>query len=168
MDKIKGRTWKFGDSISTTQIYPGRYLDLFDPKEIGAHAMEGVDPSFTKKVTSGDILVAGKNFGCGSSREQAIISLRAAGIQAIIAESFSRIFYRNSINQGIPPIIAKGFSKSLSEGDIVEINFETTTVINHTKNYKSVFTGFPPFIQNILEKGGLVQYIRSQLGVKNK
>jgi 3-isopropylmalate/(R)-2-methylmalate dehydratase small subunit len=165
VDQIQGKTWKFGDSISTTQIYPGRYLDLFDPKEIGAHAMEGVDPSFTKKVTSGDILVAGKNFGCGSSREQAIISIREAGIQAIIAESFSRIFYRNAINQGVPPIAIKDFSKSLSEGDMVEINFKTTTVTNLTQNYSSTFTGFPPFVQNILKVGGLVPYIRNKLGI---
>jgi 3-isopropylmalate/(R)-2-methylmalate dehydratase small subunit len=168
MDSIKGKTWKFGDSVSTTQIYPGRYLDLFDPKDIGAHAMEGIDPSFTQKVTHGDILVAGRNFGCGSSREQAIISLREAGIKAIIAESFSRIFYRNAINQGVPPIISTDFTRSHSEGDIVEIDFEKNTITNITKHYSSTFAGFPPFVQNILNMGGLVQYIKNKLGTSKK
>ena len=166
MDRINGKTWKFGDSVSTTQIYPGRYLDLFDPKEIASHAMEGVDPTFTQKVTQGDILVAGKNFGCGSSREQAIISLREVGIRAIIAESFSRIFYRNAINQGIPPIVSTDFSSKVTEGDIIEVDFPTKSLTNITKNNKSTFTGFPPFIQHILEIGGLVPYIRNQLGIK--
>ena len=166
MDRINGKTWKFGDSISTTQIFPGRYLDLFEPKEIASHAMEGIDPTFTKKVTHGDILVAGKNFGCGSSREQAIISLREVGIRAIIAESFSRIFYRNAINQGIPPIVSTDFSSEVTEGDIVEIDFKTKSLTNITKTSRSTFTGFPPFIQRILEIGGLVPYIRNQMGIK--
>jgi len=163
--KMIGKTWTFGDSISTTQIYPGQYLDLFEPIEIAKHAMEGVDPTFAKKVTPGDILVAGRNFGCGSSREQAVITLKQSGIQAIVAKSFARIFYRNAINQGVPPIISPQFPDRVKEGDQIEIDFEKKTLTNITRDYSTTFMGFPKFIHEILNVGGLVPFVRKRLGM---
>ena len=168
MKKIKGKVWKCGDSISTTEIYPGRYLELFEPKEIGKHAMEGIDPDFTKKVSKNDIILAGKNFGCGSSREQAVISIKEVGISVIIAKSFARIFYRNSINQGIPPIICEKIFEKTNEGDILEIDFENSIIHNTSNNVKVEFQELPEFILDIIEDGGLVPHIQKKIGFGKK
>ena len=163
MNKIKGKVWKFGDSISTTEIYPGRYLELFDPKEIGKHAMEGINPDFTKKVQKNDIILAGKNFGCGSSREQAIISIKEVGISVIIAKSFARIFYRNAINQGIPPIICEQIISKTNEGDVLEIDFENSIIHNVSNDAKAEFQKLPKFIMDIINDGGLVPHVQKKI-----
>ena len=119
---IKGRVWKFGDNVDTDAILPARYLIYTDPEELAKYAMTGIDEEFPKKVNKGDIIVAGRNFGCGSSREHAPIGLKALGISLVIAESFARIFYRNAINIGLPLMECKGISKKVDEGDILEVD----------------------------------------------
>lgn len=154
------RAWVFGDHVSTDDIIAGRYLVKHDPKELGAHAMENIDPDFSKKVKEGDVIVAGKNFGCGSSREQAPITLKAAGVSAVIAESFARIFYRNAINQGLPVLVCRGIGGEFKNGDEVRVDLRGGTVENLTSGKKFRFEPFPDFMMEILEAGGLVPYMR--------
>ncbi len=160
---VKGRVWKFGDDIDTDIIIPGRYLVLTDEQELAACAMEGCDPEFAKKVKPGDIMVGGRNFGCGSSREHAPIAIKGAGISAVVAESFARIFYRNSINIGLPLIEVKGISKHVSEGDELEINMEKGILKNLTTGEEFQIEGLPPFMVEILNKGGLIPYLKEKL-----
>lgn len=156
---MKGKVWKFGDDIDTDIIIPGRYLVITDPKTLAKHCMEGLDPDFYKKINKGDFIVAGKNFGCGSSREHAPIALQGAGVGAIISESFARIFYRNAINVGIPLLEAPGINEALKEGDKIEINMEKGIIISESgKKYK--FKKLPQFMLEILEKGGLIKYLK--------
>jgi 3-isopropylmalate/(R)-2-methylmalate dehydratase small subunit len=162
-DTVKGRVWKFGDDIDTDIIIPGRYLVLTDEKELAACAMEGCDPEFAKKVKPGDIMVGGRNFGCGSSREHAPIAIKGAGISAVVAESFARIFYRNAINIGLPLIEVKGISKHVSEGDELEINMEKGILKNLTTGEDFRIEGLPPFMVEILNKGGLIPYLKGKL-----
>ena len=162
-DTVKGRVWKFGDDIDTDIIIPGRYLVLTDEKELAACAMEGCDPEFAKKVKPGDIMVGGRNFGCGSSREHAPIAIKGAGISAVVAESFARIFYRNAINIGLPLIEVKGISKHVSEGDELEINMEKGILKNLTTGEDFHIEGLPPFMVEILGKGGLIPYLKEKL-----
>jgi len=163
MERIKGRVWKFGDNINTDEIIPARYLNTTDPKELAKHCMEDADPEFIKKYSPGDIIVAGKNFGSGSSREHAPLAIKAAGIATVIADSFARIFYRNAINIGLPILQIQGISEKVSEGDILEVDFTKGEVKNLTKNeiYKS--DPFPPFMQQIIGSGGLMNYIVNRL-----
>ncbi len=163
MERIKGRVWKFGDNINTDEIIPARYLNTTDPKELAKHCMEDADPEFIKKYSPGDIIVAGKNFGSGSSREHAPLAIKAAGIATVIADSFARIFYRNAINIGLPILQIQGISEKVSEGDILEVDFTKGEVKNLTKNeiYKS--NPFPPFMQQIIGSGGLMNYIVNRL-----
>lgn len=126
--RIRGRVFKFGDNIDTDQIYPGRYLELSDHAEIAQHVMEGADPEFCRKHKKGDIIVAGRNFGCGSSREHAVIALKSSGVGAVVAESFARIFYRNAINAALPVLICPGISAAVDEGELVDIDFEDATI----------------------------------------
>jgi len=156
------RAWVFGDDISTDDIIAGRYLVKHDPKELGAHAMENIDPEFSRKVEAGDVIVAGKNFGCGSSREQAPITLKAAGISAVIAESFARIFYRNAINQGLPVLTCKGIRGEFKNGDSVEIDFRGGTIQDITTGKTFRFEPFPDFMMEILQAGGLVPYLKKK------
>lgn len=160
---IEGRAWKFGDNINTDLIYPSKYLTIVKPAEMAKHAMENVDEKFSTNVKMGDIIVAGKNFGCGSSREQAVVSLKYAGISAIIAESFARIYYRNAINVGIPVLVCQGTSKSVSVGDILRINFEKGRIKNKTKHKLIKAVPLPKFLTEIIKDGGLVPNLRRRL-----
>ena len=150
---ISGKAWKFGDNVDTDVIIPGKYLRTTDMSVFASHVMEGIDPSFSQKVRKGDIIVAGKNFGCGSSREQAPLALKYAGIACIVAESFARIFFRNAINVGLPIIEARIDCK---EGDNIEIDLEKGIVKNNGKTYPA--TKLPDFLRDILADGGLVEH----------
>ena len=155
MEKIKGKVWKFADNIDTDVIIPGRYLRTFSMDELASHVLEGIDPDFAKKVEKGDIIVAGQNFGCGSSREQAPVALKHLGVSAIIAKSFARIFYRNAINIGLPVIIAE---ITANQGDILEVDLEKGTIINLTINKSFKIKPFKKFMLDILKKGGIVSH----------
>ena len=156
---MKGKAWNYGDDINTDFILPGIYLELTDPKEIGKHAMEGIDPSFVIKVQPGDVVVGGRNFGLGSSREQAPIALKYSGVSAVIAESFARIFYRNAANLGLPALECPNVSKEIKTGDTVEVDIEAGKIIvNGEKELE--FIPVPPFMMEILEVGGLREYIK--------
>ncbi|MGF3499065.1 MAG: 3-isopropylmalate dehydratase small subunit [Candidatus Methanosuratincola sp.] len=156
---MKGRVWKFGDDIDTDVIIPAKYLRSVDQSVWPKHVLEGVDPEFSSKVRPGDIIVAGKNFGCGSSREQAALAIKWAGVAAVVAESFARIFFRNAINNGLPLIEAKGISKIVEEGDVIEIDLDSGVVRTPKGEVKSV--PLPPFLQDILRSGGLVEYYKT-------
>jgi 3-isopropylmalate/(R)-2-methylmalate dehydratase small subunit len=156
---VEGKVLKFGDKIDTDIIIPARYLKYTDPEYLAQHAMEPLDPEFYKKAKQGVILVAGKVFGMGSSREQAAIALKAAGVKAIIAESFARIFYRNAINNGLPAIVLPNATKEINEGDYVVVNVETGEIkVNNTKVLKGKgITGMP---LEIIKAGGLIEYLK--------
>jgi len=156
---LKGKVWKFGSNIDTDVIIPGRYLRTFNPDDLSAHVMEGERSDFAPKVQKGDLIVGDWNFGCGSSREQAAIAIKNAGVDGIIAKSFARIFYRNSTNIGIPLLEAPGISKILNQGDEIEIDMENGFIIKEDGN-KYEFKKLPPFMLNILEKGGLIEYLK--------
>ena len=159
---MKGKVWKFGDDIDTDIIIPGRYLVVTDPEKLAKHCMEGLDSDFHKKVSDGDFIVAGKNFGCGSSREHAPLALQGVGIGAVIAESFARIFYRNATNVGIPLLEAPGISSALNQGEEIEVDMEKGIIRSESgKEYE--FKKLPPFMLEILEKGGLIPYLRERI-----
>lgn len=162
MEQIKGKIWKFGDDVDTDAIIPARYLNTSDPLELARHCMEDADPTFSEKMSPGDIIVAGKNFGCGSSREHAPLSIKAAGVACVIAESFARIFYRNAINIGLPILEAPEASRSLSEGEEVEVNLEQGEIsqLKDGKSFNAV--PFPPFMQELIAAGGLINYVRQK------
>ena len=155
---MKGNVWKFGDDIDTDLILPGRYLIYTDIDKLKMHCMEGVDPEFSDKFKKGDFIVAGKNFGCGSSREHAPIALKGVGVSLIIAESFARIFYRNAINVGIPLLEAPGISK-VKNGDEISVDMENAKIT--LKNGEIItFKKIPDFMMEILAKGGLIEYLK--------
>lgn len=161
-EKFEGKVWKYGDNINTDVIFPGKYTyQKMEPEEMAKHALEDLDPDFVSKVNDGDILVAGKNFGMGSSREQAAIAIKYAGIRVIIAKSFSRIYFRNAINAGMPAIIAPDAVDSISEGDKVTIDMENGKII--TPNGEFTFPPYPETVMNILEKGGLINFIKANI-----
>ena len=155
MDSIKGKTWTFGKNIDTDVIIPGRYLRTFNPQDLADHVLEGERPEFTKNVKKGDIIVADENFGCGSSREQAPVAIKTAGVDAIIAKSFARIFYRNSINIGLPVIVS---DIEAQDGDVISIDLSKGEIINETTGKSDEFEPFKEFMLNILEDGGLVNH----------
>ena len=155
----KGFAHKFGDNVDTDVIIPARYLNTADHKELAAHCMEDIDKDFTRKVKPSDIIVAGLNFGCGSSREHAPIAIKAAGVSCVIAKTFARIFYRNAINIGLAILECEEASEKISEGDEIAIDFDTGVITNLTKNETYQAQPFPPFIQNIIQKGGLLNSI---------
>jgi len=161
--KVKGVAIKFGDNVDTDVILPGKYLVLMDPKDLAKHAMAGLDPDFPEKAQKGVIVVGGKNFGCGSSREQAPLALKYAGVQCVVAEFFARIFFRNAINIGLPVIECKGISAAVETGDEVSVDFEAGEVLNLTKGQTLRGTKLPPFILEILSDGGLVENLRRRL-----
>lgn len=165
---ISGKVWKYGDHINTDLIIPGRYLDNYDPKHLAAHAMEDLDPLFAKGVQMGDIILAGRNFGCGSSREQAPIALRSAGVSAVIAGSVARIFFRNAINVGLPIIICPEAGRILNNGDIAELDLGTGTLRNRSKGGEVHFVPLPLFLMEILGSGGLVPYMRRRLDPRSR
>ncbi|WP_462315516.1 homoaconitase small subunit [Methanobrevibacter sp.] len=155
MDIIKGKTWTFGENIDTDVIIPGRYLRTFNPQDLADHVLEGERPDFTQNVKSGDIIVADENFGCGSSREQAPVAIKTAGVSAIVAKSFARIFYRNAINIGLPVIVSDIEAK---DGDIISIDLSEGTLVNETTGESKTFEPFKEFMLSILEDGGLVSH----------
>ena len=161
--KVSGKAWKFGDDVNTDLIVPGKYLELVDPHEMAKHAMEGIDPDFPDKVGAGDVVVGGTNFGCGSSREHAAIALKYAGVGAVVAESFARIFYRNAINLGLPALECPGIAEAVSEGDSLEIDLMGGKVVNATTGVELDFVPLPGFMVEVLDEGGLVTYIRNHL-----
>ncbi|MBC7081094.1 MAG: 3-isopropylmalate dehydratase small subunit [Thermoplasmatales archaeon] len=155
---IKGRVIKYGDNINTDVIYPGRYLEITDPKEMAKHAMEDLDKNFHEKLKNAKIIVAGKNFGCGSSREQAVTCLKYAGIEAIIAKSFARIFFRNAINEGIPALEFE--TDKIDERDEIEIDVENGKIRNLTKSETYDVKPLPKFLLSIIKEGGLIPYMK--------
>ena len=161
---IFGKTIKFGDNVNTDVIIPSKYLTSLDPNEWAKHAMEGIDPSFPDKAKHGAIIVAGRNFGCGSSREQAPIALKYAGTKCIVAESFARIFYRNAINIGLPVLEAPGIFNEVDEGDALKIILEEGKIIDETKNKVILANKLPDFILEILKDGGLIEHLIKVLG----
>jgi len=164
--KVKGKVIKFGNNIDTDVILPGKWLSLIDPQELAKHAMEGLDVSFPEKSKKGVILVGGKNFGCGSSREQAPLALKYAGVQCVLAESFARIFFSNSINIGLPVIECKGISTAADDGDEVSVDLEAGKIQNLTEKKNLQGTKLPPFIMTILSDGGLIENLRKRLNKK--
>jgi 3-isopropylmalate/(R)-2-methylmalate dehydratase small subunit len=164
--KVKGKAVKFGNNVDTDVILPGKWLSLIDPKELAKHALEGLDPAFPEKAKKGVILVAGKNFGCGSSREQAPLALKYGGVQGVLAESFARIFFRNSINIGLPVIECKGVSAAVNDGDEVVVDLEACKIQNLSGNQSFQGTKLPPFIMEILADGGLIENLRKKLNKK--
>jgi len=158
-----GRVWKFGDNVNTDIILPGKYLMINDPAELGKHAMEGIDEGFSEKVQKGDVIVGGRNFGCGSSREHAPLSLKASGVGAVVAESLARIFYRNAINLGLPVLECRGVSGLVQEGDLIVVDVLRGEVTNRSTGRSLKTTPIPEFIVSILKSGGLVPYLKQHM-----
>ena len=162
-DKISGRVWKYGDDVNTDVIFPGKYTySISDRKEMAQHALEDLDPDFVKNVRPGDIIVAGKNWGCGSSREQAVIALKEAGVGAIVARSFARIYFRNCINEGLP-IVTCDAVDTVETGDEITIDFKAGKVITPGAEY--TFPPLAPSVMEILNAGGLVPHVKQKLGL---
>ena len=159
--KAVGKVFKYGDNVDTDVIIPARYLNVPDPKELAKHCMEDIDIDFAKKVGTGDIIVADKNFGCGSSREHAPIAIKASGISCVIAETFARIFYRNAINIGLPIIECPEAAKGIEAGDEVEVDFDSGKIYNRTKGTAFQGQSFPEFMQKIIKAEGLINYINN-------
>lgn len=160
MDSVKGRVHKYGDNVDTDVIIPARYLNTASHKELAAHCMEDIDKEFVNNVKCGDIMVAEKNFGCGSSREHAPIAIKASGISCVIASTFARIFYRNAINIGLPIMECDEAARDIKGGDEVSVDFNTGVITNITTGKTYTAEPFPEFIQNIIAKGGLINYIK--------
>ena len=156
---MKGTVWKFGDDIDTDIILPGRYLIYTDEERLSQHCMEGLDDKFNEKCKKGDFIVAGKNFGCGSSREHAPIALKGVGVASVIAESFARIFYRNATNVGVPLLEAPGITKLVENGEEIEVDMDKG-IITSENGEKITFKKLPPFMLEILEQGGLIEYLK--------
>ena len=156
----KGRVFKYGDNVDTDVIIPARYLNIADVKELATHAMEDIDADFVKKMQPGDIVVATRNFGCGSSREHAPLVLKENGVSCVIASSFARIFYRNAINIGLPIFECEAASDGIAAGDEVRVDFDTGLITNLTKNETYQAQPLPPFIQNIVNRGGLLNSLK--------
>jgi 3-isopropylmalate dehydratase small subunit len=160
---IRGRVHRFGPNIDTDSIIPARYLTTTDPVELARHCMEALDTDFVSRVNLGDVIVADENFGAGSSREHAPIAIKATGISCVVATSFARIFYRNSINIGLPIVEAPGFPAQTNDGDEVEIGLSSGTLLNLTNGARTSSTPFPEFMRALLDSGGLVPYLRERL-----
>jgi len=165
--KLEGKIWKFGSDIDTDAIIPARYLNQYDAKELARHAMEDERPEFPQKVRKGDILLAEKNFGCGSSREHAPLALKAVGISCIIAKSFARIFYRNGLNLGLPLLESSEASETIREGDRVRVNLTTGEIFDLTQKKKFFAKPIPTFMQELIRDGGLIRHLRKK-GLKGK
>ena len=164
--KVSGLAIKFGNNVDTDVILPGKYLVLISPIDLAKHAMEGLDPSFPEKVKRGVVVVAGRNFGCGSSREQAPLALKYAGVKCMVAESFARIFFRNAINIGLPVIECRGISAAVEAGDEVAVDFDSGEIRNMSKGRTLRGVKLPPFIQEILADGGLIETLQRRLKKK--
>lgn len=158
----KGRVWKYGDNVNTDVIFPGKYTySVLEPAEMARHALEDLDPDFSRNVRAGDVVVAGRNFGCGSSREQAATCLRTSGIQAVVAKSFARIFYRNAINQGLPALQSEEAAEKIENGEEIAIDFARGEI--KTEKGLFSFSPFPDSVLGILEEGGLIPYTMKKL-----
>jgi 3-isopropylmalate/(R)-2-methylmalate dehydratase small subunit len=164
--KVSGKATVFGDDVNTDAIIPGKYLTLLDPAEMAKHAMEGLNPNFSEKAKNGVIIVARKNFGCGSSREQAPLALKYAGVKCILAESFARIFFRNAINIGLPVLESPNVSREVEEGDVLAVSLEEGKIVNETRNHIIKATELPEFILEILQDGGLIAHLKRKGGKK--
>ena len=161
---IEGKVWKFGDNIDTDIIIPARYLNTSDPKELAKHCMEGIRPDFAQVVREGDIIVAGRNFGCGSSREHAPIAIKAAGIKAVVAKSFARIFYRNAFNIGLPIVEAEEVIDTTKEGDMLKIDLDKGEIVNLTQNLTFKIQPLPDFMKELIADGGLIPHLAKKGG----
>ena len=161
---FKGKVWKYGDNVDTDVIIPARHLNTTKAEELAKHCMEDIDQSFASSVQQGDIMVGGWNFGCGSAREHAPIAIQASGISCVVAASFARIFYRNSINIGFPILECPKASEAIRNGDIVSVDTKTGIIIDETTGESFEAKAFPPFIDNIISKGGLLPYLKEKLG----
>ena len=160
---LHGKAWKYGDNIDTDVIIPARYLNMSTAEELAQHCMEDIDPAFVDGVESGDIIVGGENFGCGSSREHAPLAIKGSGISCVVAESFARIFYRNAINIGLPILVCADAARDAKKGDEMSVSLETGQITNLTSGKVYQTSPFPPFIMGIIEAGGLVPYTRARL-----
>ena len=161
---LTGKTWKYGDNVDTDVIIPARYLNDPDPAALASHCMEDIDDTFAGSVNKGDIMVGGWNFGCGSSREHAPIAIQASGVSCVIAASFARIFYRNSINIGFPILECPKASEAIRKGDVISVDTKTGVIVDETTGETFEAKAFPPFIDNIIAKGGLLPYLKEKLG----
>ena len=159
-----GKAWRYGDNVDTDVIIPARYLTTSDPEELARHAMEDLDPSFATEVGPGDLVVAGANFGCGSSREHAALALKGAGVGAVVAASFARIFFRNAINMGLPVATSPDAVGSIDPGDVVDVDIEAATVTNVTKGLVFDTEPLPQFVLEIVRAGGLIPWVRARKG----
>lgn len=160
--KISGKIWKFGDDVDTDLIIPARYLNTSDPAQLAKHCMEDADPAFAGKVGKNDIIVGGKNFGCGSSREHAPIAIKAAGVSCVIAKSFARIFYRNAFNMGLP-ILECEEADRLENGGTLSVDFDSGEIVRQETGERFVSRPIPPFMQELVQSGGLMKHIQKQL-----
>ena len=165
--KIEGRVWKFGADVDTDAIIPARYLNMSDAKGLAKHVMEDERPEFKSEVKKGDILLAGKNFGCGSSREHAPLALKGVGISCVIAENFARIFYRNGFNQGLPLLESPEASEAIRDGDRVQVDLATGEIFDISRKKKFYAKPVPAFMQNLIKDGGLIPHLRKK-GAKKK
>ncbi|MBS7247554.1 MAG: 3-isopropylmalate dehydratase small subunit [Candidatus Freyarchaeota archaeon] len=161
--KVRGKAWKFGDNVDTDVVIPGRYLTLRNPDEMASHAMEVVRPEFAKNVKRGDLVVAGRNFGCGSSREEAAFVLKHLGVGAVVAESFARIFFRNAVNLGLPVVECRGVSEAVNDGDEVEVNLEEGVLRNITRSVELKCTVLPDFLMEFVRSGGAIEALKKKL-----
>lgn len=160
--KAEGQVFKFQDNVDTDVIIPARYLNSSDPDVLARHCMEDIDPEFVHKISKGDLIVAGKNFGCGSSREHAPMAIKAAGVSCVIAETFARIFYRNAINIGLPIVECPQAAQKIQSGDLVEVDFQRGIIYDRTTGENFQGQSFPEFMQKIIEAGGLIHYINRE------
>jgi len=161
--KFQGKAWKFGDDVDTDAIIPARYLNTSDPQELARHCMEDADPEFVQKAAPGDLIVAGKNFGCGSSREHAPIAIKHAKIAAVIAASFARIFYRNAFNMGLPILECEAAAAEIETGDELEVDLDSGAIVNRTSGRRYQAEAVPEFMQMLLKAGGLIPYVRQKM-----
>lgn len=159
----RGRIWKFGDDVNTDLIISGKYLDSYDPAHLAGHAMEGANKEFASGVKKGDIIVAGANFGCGSSREQAVMALKHAGVSAVVAKSFARIFYRNAINLGLPVMTSTDAANSLRDGEVAVLDLPSSSLTTENGSRTVTLDPIPQHVKKILDRGGLVPYIKAKL-----
>ena len=160
--KLQGKTWKFGDNVNTDLIIPARYMTSYEASELGKHCLEDADPEFQKKVRPGDVIVAGENFGCGSSREHAVLALKGAGVSAVVAGSFARIFFRNAVNTGLPIIVSPEAASKIKEGAEIVIDLSAGRIEDLTEKQSFTIEKFPEFLTEIVENGGLLKWATSR------
>ncbi len=165
-NQLLGKAWKFGNDVDTDLIIPARYLNTSDPQELAAHCMEDADPQFVKKMATNDIIVAGKNFGCGSSREHAPLAIKVAGVSCVIAASFARIFYRNAINIGLPILESPEASAAIAEGHQIQVDLSNGQIHDLTAGQTYQAAPFPSFMQELINAGGLIEYVKRRLAAR--